>query len=74
MDSDNLFKLCKYKQLIEKMDLMLVDRDKDDFVIKKFNEIIEEFESNNLVLNEQFQNIKKNYNNIFSNRFFKTFI
>ena len=65
MDSNSLIKLYKYKQLIEKMDLMLVHTDKDDFVIKRFNEIIREFESNNLELNEQFENIKKYYYNIF---------
>lgn len=62
MDSfnpNNLEILSRYKKLIKKMDLLLIQYDSNHFNVKKFNEIIGEFESNNLLFLEQFENIKK---------------
>ena len=58
MDSD---KLTKYKNLIDKLNLFVQEKNELDFNIKKLKEKIDEYEINNLCLFNEFNKIKNDY-------------
>lgn len=53
-------KILKYKNLINNLDMLIQEKNKLDFNIKILKEKIDEYESNNLFLSNEFNKINNN--------------
>ena len=51
-------KIFKYKNLIENLNLLVDEKNKLEFNIKKLKEKIDEYETNNLLLLDEFNKVK----------------
>ncbi len=58
-------KIFKYKNLIENLNLMVDEKNKLEFNIKKLKEKIDEYETNNLLLLDEFDKAKNEINQTF---------
>ncbi len=63
--NDQTDKIFKYKNLIENLNLLVDEKNKLEFNIKKLKEKIDEYETNNLLLLDEFDKVKNEINQTF---------
>ena len=63
--NDQTDKIFKYKNLIENLNLLVDEKNKLEFNIKKLKEKIDEYETNNLLLLDEFDKAKNEINQTF---------